>query len=230
MKPVFDNFTAPTADRRKFVLGLLFCSAAALAAWRQPDQRLDYLGRRKLQDLVPRKIGRWSFVTNSGLVVPPEDQLRDTVYSQVLTRIYGDGDNPPIMLLIAQSASQTGFLQVHRPEFCYAAAGRQLSAITPYQVDLGSAVLRAAALDATANGSTEHIVYWTRIGNRMPQSWTEQKVAVAEENLAGIIPDAILVRVSCIELDGSVARQRIGEFIRALIASIGPANRSVFMV
>ena len=38
VKPAFDNFTEPKTDRRKFLLGLLFCSAAGVAAWRQPNQ------------------------------------------------------------------------------------------------------------------------------------------------------------------------------------------------
>ena len=48
MTALADNFGAPEVDRRKVLLGLLFGSAAALAAWRQPSKRLDYLGREKL--------------------------------------------------------------------------------------------------------------------------------------------------------------------------------------
>jgi hypothetical protein len=44
MKPAFDSFTQPAIDRRKVLLGLLFASAAGVAALRKPDIRLDYLG------------------------------------------------------------------------------------------------------------------------------------------------------------------------------------------
>ena len=115
-------------DRRKFVLGLLFCSAAGVAAWRQPSTRLDYLGSAKLEAIVPETIGKWKYVTNSGLVVPPEDEMSDSLYSQLLTRVYSDGESPPVMLLIAQSAQQTGVLQVHRPEVCYPTGGFQFVA------------------------------------------------------------------------------------------------------
>ena len=91
------SFRAPEIDRRKLLLGLLFCSAAGLAAWRQPNKHLDYLGPQKLDDLVPKTIGRWKFVAASGLVIPPEDQLTRTLYSQLLTRVYANGDNPPVM-------------------------------------------------------------------------------------------------------------------------------------
>ena len=95
MKPIFDSFTEPTTDRRKFLIGLLFCSAAGLAAWRQPNKRLDYLGSQKLENLLPKKIGRWNFMAASGLVVPPNDQLAQAIYSQLLTRVYWDGQNSP---------------------------------------------------------------------------------------------------------------------------------------
>jgi hypothetical protein len=111
-------------------------AAAGAAAARKPKFKLNYLGDRKLEDAVPTEIGRWKFVTNSGLVVPPEDQLQQALYSQLVTRIYDNGSGPPIMLLVAYSASETGFLQVHRPEFCYTAAGYSLSDFEQHQVPL----------------------------------------------------------------------------------------------
>jgi EpsI family protein len=225
----FDSFSGSTTDRRKFLLGLLFCSAAGLAAWRQPNEKLDYLGREKLEDLVPKKIGPWNFVAASGLVIPPNDQLLDALYSQLLTRVYWDGKNPPIMLLLAQSGSQTGFLQIHRPEFCYTASGYSISAVTPHPIQLGSKTFTANSMDANSGGPTEHVIYWTRVGDRMPASWKAQKLAVAEQNLRGIIPDAILVRISTVSDDGGAARAAIDDFVRALIGSVPASMRAVFI-
>jgi len=231
MKPIFDSFAEPRTDRRKFLLGLLFASAAGVAAFRKPDKHLDYLGREKLETLVPKTIGNWKFVASSGLVVPPDDQLLRAIYSQMLTRVYWDGVNPAVMLLIAQSGSQTGFLQIHRPETCYTAGGYRLSAMVPHTIQIGHQNLVANSLDATAGtGNTEHVIYWTRIGNQMPKSWREQKLAVAEQNLQGIVPDAILVRVSSVSDDGDAARAAIDNFIRAMIGSVPAINRSVFLV
>ena len=224
------SFRAPEIDRRKLLLGLLFCSAAGLAAWRQPNKHLDYLGPQKLDDLVPKTIGPWKFVAASGLVIPPEDQLTRTLYSQLLTRVYANGDNPPVMLLIAQSGSQTGVLQVHRPETCYTAGGYAISALRPHLIQLGSSVLRANSMEATAEGLTEHVLYWTRVGNRIPSSWRDQKIAVAEQNLRGVVPDAILVRISTVSNDADAAHATLDAFTRTLIGSIPPPRRSVFIV
>jgi EpsI family protein len=229
MKPAFDSFAEPKVDRRKMLLGLLFCSAAGAAAWLQPRKHLDYLGRGKLENIVPKAIGPWNFVAASGLVVPPADQLRDSIYSQLLTRVYAYEGGLPVMLLIAQSGTQTGVLQVHRPEYCYAASGYQVSKVAPHLIDVGGRVIRASGMEATSGGNWEHVVYWTRVGNRIPVSWADQKLAVAELNLQGIIPDAILVRVSCVTDDPDLAGKTIDQFIRTLLASVPANSRSVFI-
>jgi EpsI family protein len=229
VKPTFDSFTEPTVDRRKLLFGMLFCAASGVAAWRLPRKHLDYLGKDTLEQLVPKSIGRWNFVAASGLVVPPQDELRDATYSQLLTRVYSDGRSPPVMFLIAQSANQTGILQVHRPEFCYTASGYKISPVVPRPIDLGSSVLHASAMDATSGGTPEHVVYWTRVGDRIPTSWTQQKLDVAELNLKGLIPDAVLVRVSCVTSDSDVARSTIDNFVRTFVASVPPSRRSVFI-
>lgn len=230
MKPEVGDFAEPVMDRRKLLLGLLFCSAAGVAVWRTPRKHIDLLGRQKLDDLVPKNIASWKFVAASGLVIPPEDQLSRLLYSQLLTRVYSDGVNPPVMLLIAQSGSQTGVLQVHRPETCYTAGGFTITRLAPHRIPLGHAVLQANLMDATAEGTTEHVLYWTRVGDRVPASWREQKIAVAEQNLRGLVPDAILVRISTVTNDPSAASATLDAFARALIGSIPPERRSVFIV
>lgn len=230
MKPDVGNFAEPQMERRKFLLGLLFASAAGLAVLGTPRKHLDRLGSQKLDDLIPKKIGPWKFVTASGLVVPPEDQLSRMLYAQLLTRVYSDGENPPVMLLVAQSASQTGVLQVHRPETCYTAGGYRILSLAPHAITIGSSVLHANSMDASAEGVTEHVLYWTRVGDRIPASWREQKIAVAEQNLRGIIPDAILVRVSTVSNDPDAARATLESFARQLVNAVPPERRSVFVV
>jgi EpsI family protein len=230
MRPIVGSFTEPQVDRRKVLLGLLFCSAAGLAAVRQPNKHLDYLGKDKLDALVPKTIGPWKFVAASGLVVPPNDQLSRAIYSNLLTRVYADGQNPPVMLLVAQSGSQTGVLQIHRPEICYTAGGYHISAVNPQPIQVGSTIVPANSMDASADGIVEHVIYWTRVGDRMPASWKQQRLAVAEQNIRGIVPDAILVRVSTVTEDASSARKTLQAFVRALIGSLPANRRDVFIV
>lgn len=217
----------PAITRRKFALGLAFASVAGVAAARQPTKTIDYLGKAKLEQVIPEKIGKWSFVSSSGLVVPPEDQLARALYSQLLTRTYMDDAGNGIMLLVAQSPTQSGILQIHRPEFCYTAGGYRLSPSVPHEVDVPGRRFPALSISATRDGRTEQIVYWTRIGNQLPTSWTQQRMAVAMDNLRGYIPDAVMVRVSTYGSDRAAALVDVDEFIRSLITSITPQTRQV---
>lgn len=214
--------------RRRFVLGLAFASAAGLAYARQPRERIDHLGDGQLESLVPKTIGQWEFLASSGLVIPPEDQLTRATYSQLLTRVYVAEDALPMMLLVAQSATQTGILQVHRPEFCYTAGGFEISETTLQPIRLpGGSILPASTLIADGEGRTEQIVYWTRIGNTVPTSWTQQKIAVAEANLRGFVPDAALIRVSTYSKDRPAALAQMEKFIQQLYRQVPPRMQKV---
>jgi len=215
--------------RRKFALGLAFASVAGVAAARQPSKNVDYLGKAKLEGVVPDKVGRWTFVSNSGLVVPPEDQLARALYSQLLTRTYMDEAGNGIMLLVAQSGSQSGILQIHRPEFCYTAGGYTLTPSVPHPVSLPGRELPASSLSAAREARIEQIVYWTRIGSHLPTSWTQQRLAVAMGNLKGYIPDAVMVRVSTYGNDSRLALADVDEFIRALMGVVTPQVRRVLI-
>jgi EpsI family protein len=217
-------------SRREVISGLLMLSAAGVAAARKPNIQLNYLGNHKLDQTIPAQIGRWKFVTNSGLVVPPEDQLQQALYSQLVTRVYDSGNGPPIMLLVAYSASETGFLQVHRPEFCYTAAGYALSDFEQHQVPLAQPHrLRVNTLTATRDATPEQMFYWTRIGEHIPHSWAEQRLVFAEDNLRRLIPDAILVRISTVSSDKASAFAQMDEFVREMIASVSPSLQRVFV-
>jgi EpsI family protein len=221
--------TGQMLTRRKFALGIAFAGAAGIAAARQPSVRVDYLGKNKLEEVLPEKIGRWSFVSSSGLVVPPEDQLSRALYSQLLTRVYSAEDGNAMMVLVAQSGSQTGILQIHRPEICYNAGGYSLSDLEPHMVRLPIAAIPAMSMAATNGARTEQLVYWTRIGNHMPTSWRQQRLAVAMDNIEGRIPDAVMVRVSTISNNRAAALGLIDEFIGAMLNPMAPAVRRVFI-
>ncbi len=217
-------------SRREIMLGGLLLTAAGVTAARMPDRPLNYLGDNKLEKVVPETIGRWKFVSASGLVVPTEDQLVLTLYSQQLTRVYWDKVSAPVMLLIAAGNNQTGFLQVHRPEFCYTAGGYTLSDAKLQTVPLqdGRKIIVNKLL-ATRDGQSEWMFYWTRIGDQIPTSWVGQRTAIALDNLNKIIPDAILIRVSSIMPDGEEAERHLAEFVEAMVQSITPSLRRAFI-
>ena len=179
---------------------------------------------------MPRRIGAWRFDTASGLVLPPADQLRDSIYSQLLTRTYvrDDATGAGVMLLIAYSGAQDGTVQVHRPEVCYPASGYRLTRLEPHGIPLARGVsVPGRAIVAETEVRREQLIYWTRLGSHFPTRWADQHLAVAQENFAGVIPDGVLVRVSSTGAGDQVPL--LDGFARDLFGVVGPRMRQVLL-
>lgn len=216
-------------DRRAFILGGAFLGTAGLAAAFEPRSRIDLLGKSKLEDIIPPRVGPWEFASKSGLVVPPSDQLSDQLYSQLLTRVYTAPGLPAIMLLVAQGASQTGVLQVHRPEICYPAGGYKLSDSTPVDLQLSRGRVRTVGFTASAESRIEQLIYWTRVGMDLPSTWAEQRWSVAKANLQGNLPDAVLVRLSTLSPDRTSSFGVLERFATTLVTGL-PAKARAFVI
>lgn len=216
-------------SRRQTLIGGAFLAAAVAGLALRPHRMENLLGRAKLDDLVPRRIGPWRFDTVSGLVLPPADQMRDSLYSQLLTRTYvRDGGSDAVMLLIAYSGAQDGTVQVHRPEVCYPASGYRLTRLEPHTVPIAPGVaVPARAIAAETDVRREQLIYWTRLGGHFPTRWADQHLAVAEENFAGVIPDGVLVRVSSTAPGDRTAS--LDGFARDLFRAVGPRMRQVLL-
>jgi EpsI family protein len=192
--------------RRELLLGAACLTAAAVTFIRKPRKDDEFMGAAKLDAIVPAHFAGWSFVTASGLVLPPQDQLQSKLYHQLLTRVYNRADGQSIMLLIAYGGSQDGVVQIHRPEICYPASGYTLTAVDDHLAKLAPNVLIPSRfIIADSPSRKEQMIYWTRLGSDFPRRWSEQRLSVFEQNMAGIIPDGVLVRISSDNADASPA-------------------------
>lgn len=215
-------------SRRETLIGAGFIAAAVAGLALKPRVSENLLGTAKLDNLVPQQIGEWRFNTVSGLVLPPADQLRDKIYSQLLTRTYVAEGRPPVMLLIAYSGAQDGSIQIHRPEICYPASGYRLTRVEPHSVSLAPGVtVPARTIAAETDTRHEQLIYWTRLGSHFPTRWSAQRLAVTEENFAGIIPDGVLVRVSTTA--GGDQTSLLDGFAREMFRVVGPRMRQVLL-
>ena len=218
--------SSPSRSRREFIMGGACLAAAATAFARKPRHHVEYLGGAKIEALVPLQFGDWKFVDTSGLVLPPEDQLQNSLYTQLLTRTYSDGAGRQIMLLIAYNATQDGVVQVHRPEVCYPASGYRLAVIKEHVVHLASnADVPGRYVVAETGLRREEIVYWTRLGSYFPQRWSEQRWAVFIQNIRGDIPDGLLIRCSSVVPEVGLAG--LDDFARKLYESVDPRMKHV---
>jgi EpsI family protein len=218
----------PLIGRRELLLGGVLMAATGVTFALDPRKHVSYLGSAKLDNLVPEAIGDWRFVASSGLVLPPKDQLRESIYSQLLTRVYQRDNGDAVMLLIAYSAAQDGVIQVHRPETCYPASGYRLIRNKAHEVPIDNPVHpQGRFIIADNNIRREQMVYWTRLGRYFPVRWADQRLAVARENLAGRIPDGVLVRISTVDVSNGLAL--LDDFTRALFASVPQQMKNVLV-
>lgn len=219
-------------SRRDALFGGGLLVAAAGAAALTPRRHVILLKEgRELETMVPQKVGDWTAVPSDQFVLPKTPgSLANRLYNQTLTRLYQSPDNFPVMLVMAYGQTQNDLLQLHRPEACYAAVGFQVSGSTVANVRVGrNALLPVRELIASTDSRIEPIVYWTRIGDTLPTTGGEQRLAKLEQQFDGIIPDGILVRASTVAPAEPATFDALKAFAAALVTAVAPADRPVLI-
>lgn len=217
-------------SRRDLLIGGATLAAAGTAFARMPHDPMMLIGKDQLDKIVPLKVGDWAFDTTSGLILPPPDQLARLLYDQQVARSYTSPDQLPVMLLLAYGSSQSGMLQIHRPEICYPASGFKLTETLVTSIPLASdKALPSRSFTANSDTRVEQVLYWTRIGDLVPTGWWSQRLAVVRSNLHGKIPDGLLVRLSTVSGDAGQAQETLKKFARTMLEEMSPATRRMLV-
>lgn len=187
-------------DRRTLILAGLGLGALGVAEALRPRKKLVLLGNGKIADVIPREFGTW--ISTEAQLVGPEQagRLAAALYSEILMRAYSDTvTGATVMLLIAYGDTQSDLLQLHRPESCYPAVGYSLKLSEPANVAVApGAAIPARRVIAEMQDRAESIIYWTRLGERLPQSGDDQRTARLKNAMEGYVADGILVRCSAV--------------------------------
>jgi EpsI family protein len=207
--------------RRDMVLGGLGLAALATAEALRPRHRLVLLKSGSLDKSIPRAFGHWE--SESADLVSPEQagRLAKTLYSEVVQRSYYDElTKASVMMLIAYGDTQSDLLQLHRPESCYPAVGFSLALSEPARVQISpQGVIPGRRVIATIQDRRENILYWTRLGERLPQSGGDQRTARLENAMEGYVADGALVRISTVG-DSEPSFAVLRRFVPELLAAI----------
>ena len=217
-------------QRRDFIVGTACLFGAGAAQALRPRKRVALIGSAKLEDITPRKFGRWQEI-HVGQVIQPriEGTLAAELYSQMLGRVYQNTSGDYVMLALAYGNTQSDLLQLHRPETCYPAFGFAISQFSRGSIDIGSAHVRTRTLLAEAADRIENVTYWTRIGEYLPTTQAEQRADKLKIAMAGIIPDGILVRASSLGADAERSLTLNHDFLRELVLAVDPKELPVFI-
>ncbi len=216
-------------SRRSLLVAVGFLAVAGGAVAVTPRRHEQMIGGRRLAGIIPAQIGSWAVAPGGALILPVADQARD-VYDQVLARTYVVGNSPPVMLLVAYGAAQSGLMKVHRPEICYAGSGFSIREKRAVDIPLaGNRPIAANLFLAAREDRTERVLYWTRISGAFPRDLISQRLVMLESGLRGVIPDGVLVRCSAMSTDAETGEKALLAFVEALIASAGLTARHLLI-
>lgn len=215
-------------QRRDLIIGASCLAALGLSEALRPRRRTSLLGTFKLDDVLPRAFGDWTSWDVSNLVTsPPTDLKSRWLYTQTVGRIYRHAPTgAEIMMLADYGDTQSNDLQLHRPEGCYPAAGFSVVSSQPIQLALSKTVsIPSRKLVADAPDRRESIIYWSRLGERLPMNSSQQRVDRLRTAMEGVVADGILMRFSGISPDPAPVFSIIETFVPALIQAVPPQHR-----
>lgn len=212
-------------DRRQFAFGGVLLGLAIAETMLRPRRGFPPPAPNALEQAIPTAFGPWQYVTTSGIIKAPADEMSKRLYDQVLTRLYERPDGARVGLLIAYGSAQNSALQLHRPEYCYPAQGFTISGKRFLELRLGSRRALACLLTAETPEITEQLLYWARIDRSFTVDGAGDRAAIVHANLRGYLPDGVLVRMSTQTRDPVEATGILRDFNNALVTSLGPTGR-----
>ena len=214
--------------RRDLMLLGLGATALGVSEALRPRRRLVLLRSGTIEDAVPSQFGNWE--SEVADLINPEQagRLAKSLYSEIVHRIYYDRDTEAsVMMLIAYGDTQSDLLQLHRPESCYPAVGFSLALSQTDQVPIAARTsIPGRRVIATIEDRRENILYWTRLGERLPQGGGDQRTARLENAMEGYVADGALVRFSAVgdsEPSFGLLRRFVPELLRAVPKDKRPA-------
>lgn len=215
---------------RKFIVLLaLMLAASVIAMLLRPTQRISEAGEKiNLETMIPKKFGEWNAVENpTNQIVNPEQQKKiESLYTQILSRVYVNKVGEAIMLSIAYGEDQSDSKQLHYPEVCYPAQGFQITSSQQGDLSTQFGNIRVLRLHAEMGSRSEPLTYWSTVGNKVVRGGKEIKLQQLSYGFRGEIPDGLLFRVSSITQDKNEGYAFQQQFVQSLIAEMTPTNRT----
>jgi len=217
-------------NRRDLLIGGIGLSCSGLAWAGARETAMTPLPDGALERLVPKRFGAWQAVQAGGVVLPPESEMSDKTYNDVLVSAYQNPAGESVALLLAYGSFQGRDMQLHRPEICYPAAGFAIKSSREVELALPNAPLVSAKLmDTASQMRAEQVLYWTRVGNAFPTTQLAQRWSVLSQNFRGNVPDGMLVRTSTITQGPETALPILQSFVASLVEHAAAPTRRLLV-
>lgn len=212
-----------------FYLMLLMVVCSFIPYLMQPTTYLsDLKPPVSLIGYVPKEFSGWKVLDNkvANIVDPELQQSLSNIYSETLSLSFINDKDQVVMLSIAYSPAQTEGKYIHYPAVCYPSAGFKIESINQSVLKTKFADIRIKKMFAVANARFEPVTYWALVGNQVVLDESDSKLQRVKYGLKGIIPDAILFRVSTLNVNASEGFELNEHFINDLLEALPPDRRS----
>jgi len=217
-------------NRRDLLIGGIGLSCSGLAWAGARETAIAPLPEEALEHLIPKRFGPWEAVSAGGVVLPPESEMSDQAYNDVLARVYHNGAGDSVTLLLAYGSFQGRDMQLHRPELCYPAAGFAIKSSREVDLSLPNAPpISAKLMDTASQMRPEQVLYWTRVGQAFPTTQLAQRWSVLSQNFRGNVPDGMLVRTSTTTQGPETALPILQSFAASLLQHAGARTRKLLV-
>ena len=219
-------------ERREFLFAGGCAAALGVGEWMRPRKLTLLLPENeKLTNVIPLQFAGWKAGGGGDIVLPDlKDSLAAKLYSERVARSYrrmSGNEAQDVMLLAAYGRAQSDVLQLHRPEKCYPATGFALTYSKLYQLPLPNGVTVPAVLLTAEMGSrVEDILYWTRLGEMLPQTYSDQRWARFAPAWNGFTADGVRMRASMTRTGDAPGFDTLSEFMRDMIMGTRANRRS----
>jgi EpsI family protein len=213
--------------RSILIAGSMAAVAAATTATRLALANGQKASPPQLASIVPREFAGWRELAMPATVVSAQTQdMLQSIYNEILARVYAAADGYQVMLSIAYGGDQRGVLRAHEPEVCYPAQGFKLLEMADTVLRTEHGLIPARTLLTVRGPRNEPVMYWFAYAGRNSASAWERRLHSLRLTLTGQVPDGLLFRVSSIDADAQRAWQRQGDFVRALLDACTPLARA----
>lgn len=217
----------PLSFTAAILAGFMALTAGA-AHYAKPTHYLaDTRAQLKIEPSIPMEFGGWKLQTVSGGVVnPQQEQLLNSLYSELINRTYVNAAGERVMLSIAYGKNQNDSFQVHKPEICYPSQGFQLKSNVAAQISTPWGEIPARRIETTFGPQRpEPVTYWTTLGDEAVRSGTDKKLKEMRYAMKGYMADGLLFRLSSIDPDSPRAFAVHEQFTRDLMQALKPQDR-----
>lgn len=221
--------------RRDLLIGAGCAAALGGAEYLRPRRSLKLLrDGETMAEVIPGGFSGWSIGEGGDIVIPETPgSLASRLYSDRVARTYrrdGTDQVDDVMLLAAYGAAQSDLLQLHRPEVCYPAVGFTITERRLASLPLATGVaVPAVLLSAQAGGRVEDVAYWTRLGDDLPQTGSDQRWARLRAAMAGYVGDGVLVRASMVRLGDQPSYPVLQQFLSQMVMGTAAKDRAALI-